>query len=280
MIKKDSGYIVSRAAELLRESEYAVTVTDLMTPAEIAEVYSNLISRSGSGYARCFFWGGCRGAERCTAVFLPEWYVPEDMPDIKLPLDTLRRDAFARYLSETPEVAEEIPISAVKIKASGFRELTHRDFMGGLLSLGIDRSAVGDIAVVSPSEAVVFVLSKIAPFITSELTKIGRDGVHAELCGIGPTYEIPRRYEDIEIAVASARLDGIVRALTGKSREISADMIRDGLVEKNYITIEDVSSEVRSGDIVTIRGFGKYVIDEQYGQTKSGRLKLRCRKYA
>lgn len=280
MVKKDSGYIVSRAAELLRESEYAVTVTDFMTPAEIAEVNSNLISRSGSGYARCFFWGGCRGAERCTAVFLPEWYVPDDAPEINLPLDTLRRDAFAEYLEKNPDVLSEIPISAIRVKASGFRELTHRDFLGGLLSLGIDRSAVGDIAVISPSEAFIFVLSKIAPFITSELTKIGRDGVRAEVCSVNPTFVIPRRYEEMEIAVASARLDGIVRALIGKSREISADMIRDGLVEKNYISTEDVSAEVHPEDIVTIRGFGKYVIDEQYGQTKSGRLKIRCRKYA
>ena len=271
---------VSRAMDKFRESEYAVAVTDFMTPAEIAEVYSNLISRSGGGIARCFFWGGCRGAERCTAVFLPEWYLPEEeAPRHALPLDIARRDAFAAHLSGHPEIMEEIPIRAIRIRGSGFRELTHRDFMGGILSLGIERSTVGDIAVISESEALVFALEKIAPYIVSELRKIGRDGVRAELCDIAPDYEIPRRYEAADIAVSSARLDGIVRALTGKSREAAADMIRAGLVELRYLPTDNISAEVKEGDILSIRGFGKYVIGAQDGQTRSGRLKIHCKKY-
>lgn len=264
----------------LRESEYAIAVTDFMTPAEIAEVYSNLITRSGGGIARCFFWGGCRGAERSTAVFLPEWYLPEpDAPHHALPLDTARRDAFAAHLAANPEIAAEIPIRAIRIRGSGFRELTHRDFMGGILSLGIERSTIGDIAVISEAEALVFALDKIAPYIVSELHKIGRDGVRAELCELPPEYEIPRRYETMEIAVSSARLDGIVRALTGKSREAAADMIRTGLVELRYLPTENVSAEVKDGDILSVRGFGKYVIGETDGQTRSGRIKIKCRKY-
>jgi len=275
-----SNTAVSRAMDRFRESEYAVAVTDFMTPAEIAEVYSNLITRSGSGTARCFFWGGCRGAERCTAVFLPEWYLPEpDAPRHALPLDTARRDAFAAHLAANPEILSEIPIRAIRIRGSGFRELTHRDFMGGILSLGIERSTVGDIAVLSESEALVFALEKIAPYIVSELRRIGRDGVRAELCSISPEYEIPRRYEALEIAVSSARLDGVVRALTGKSREAAAEMIRAGLVELRYLPTDNVSAEVKEGDILSVRGFGKYVIGGQDGQTRSGRLKIRCRKY-
>ena len=263
-----------------RESEYAVAVTDFMTPAEIAEVYSNLITRSGSGISRCFFWGGCRGAERCTAVFLPEWYLPDpEAPRHALPLDNARRDAFAAHLCANPEIAAELPIRAIRIRGSGFRELTHRDFMGGILSLGIERSTIGDIAVISEAEALVFALEKIAPYIVSELHKIGRDGVRAELWGISPEYDIPRRYEAADIAVSSARLDGVVRALTGKSREAAADMIRAGLVELRYLPTDNVSAEVREGDILSIRGFGKYIIGEQEGQTRSGRLKIRCRRY-
>ena len=263
-----------------RESEYAIAVTDFMTPAEIAEVYSNLITRSGSGISRCFFWGGCRGAERCTAVFLPEWYLPEtDAPRHALPLDTARRDAFAAHLCANPEMSAEIPIRAIRIRGSGFRELPHRDFMGGILSLGIERSTIGDIAVISEAEALVFALDKIAPYIVSELHKIGRDGVRAEIFDLSPDYELPRRYETMEIAVSSARLDGVVRALTGKSREAAADMIRAGLVELRYIPTENISAEVKEGDILSVRGFGKYVIGETDGQTRSGQLKIRCRKY-
>ncbi len=271
---------VSRAADKLRESEYAVAVTDFLTPAEIAEVYSSFITRGGSGIARCFFWGGCRGAERCTAVFLPEWYLPEpDAPRHALPLDEARRDAFAAHLTEHPEILEEIPIRAIRIRGSGFRELSHRDFMGGILSLGIDRSTVGDIAVISEAEALVFALDKIAPYIVSELHKIGRDGVRAEVIDLPPDYVLPRRYETVDIAVSSARLDGVVRALTGKSREASADMIRAGLVELRYFATDNVSAEVKEGDILSIRGFGKYVVGETVGETRSGRVKIKCRKY-
>lgn len=276
----NSNTVVSHAMDKFRESEYAIAVTDFMTPAEIAEVYSNLITRSGSGIARCFFWGGCRGAERCTAVFLPEWYLPEpDAPRHALPLDTARRDAFAAHLCGNPDIVTEIPIRAIRIRGSGFRELTHRDFMGGILSLGIERSTVGDIAVISEAEALVFALDKIAPYIVSELRKIGRDGVRAELCDLPPDYEIPRRYETMEIAVSSARLDGVVRALTGKSREAAADMIRAGLVELRYLQTDNVSAEVKEGDILSVRGFGKYIIGGTDGQTRSGRLKIKCRKY-
>ena len=276
----NSNTVVSRAIDKFRESEYAIAVTDFMTPAETAEVYSNLITRSGSGISRCFFWGGCRGAERCTAVFLPEWYLPEpDAPRHALPLDTARRDAFAAHLCANPDIVSEIPIRAIRIRGSGFRELTHRDFMGGILSLGIERSTIGDIAVISEAEALVFALDKIAPYIVSELHKIGRDGVRAELYDCPPDYEIPRRYETMEIAVSSARLDGVVRALTGKSREAAADMIRAGLVELRYFPTDNVSADVKEGDILSVRGFGKYVIGETDGQTRSGRIKIRCRKY-
>ncbi len=279
MTNSERNTAASRAADKYRESEYAVVATDFMTPAEVAEVYSNFITRSGSGIARCFFWGGCRGAERCTAVFLPEWYMPDEMPRHALPLDTDRRDAFAKFLLETPDVAAEIPIRAIKIRGSGFRELTHRDFMGGILSLGIERSTVGDIVVLSEAEALVYVLDKIAPYIVSELKKIGRDGVRAEICEISPTYEIPRRYETIEISVTSPRLDGVVRALTGKSREAAAEMIRAGLVELKYLPTDNISAGIEAGDIISVRGYGKYIVGEQDGQTRSGRLKIKCKKY-
>ncbi|MGN1346230.1 MAG: YlmH/Sll1252 family protein [Eubacteriales bacterium] len=274
-----SNPAVSRAMDKLRESEYAVGVTDFMSPAEIAEVYSNFTTRSGSGIARCFFWGGCRGAERCAAVFLPDWYLPEEAPPHALPLDTPRRDAFAAHLAANPDLREEIPIRALRIRGSGFRSLTHRDFMGGILSLGIERSTVGDIVVLSEAEALVFVLEKIAPYLVAELRKIGRDGVRTELWDVAPDYELPRRFETVEITVSSARLDGVVRALTGKSREASADMIRDGLVELRYQPTDDVSADVREGDILSVRGLGKYIIGAPDGQTRSGRLKIKCRKY-
>ena len=276
---KNTDMSVSRAAEMYRESEYAVAVTDFLSPGEKAEIYHELVARIGNGISRCFFWGGCRGAERCAAVFLPEWYLPVSAPVHKMVADTERVDAFAAFLETNEDLRDQIPIRALKIRGSGFKNLTHRDFMGGILSLGIDRSVIGDIAVTSESEALVMVHEKIAPFLLTELKKIGRDAVKVEEWDIAPPFEIPRQYADEPIVVSSPRLDGVVKALTGKSRELAAEMVRSGLVELEYKQTDNVSAEVREGMILSIRGFGKYVIGHTSGTTKSGRIRISCKKY-
>ena len=269
---------VPRALELLRASEYAVTVTDFLSPGEQVEIYKELCVPTLTPTG-CFFWGGCRGVERCTAVFLPEWYLPADAPSHAMPSDKERTDFFSSYLKDHPEISAEIPITAVKVTGSGFRELSHRDYMGSILSLGVNRSVVGDIAVVSETEAVVFVADRIADYIVSSLTKIGRDGVKAEITEIDPEWDIPRRYADMPLVVSSPRLDGIVKAITGQSRETCAEMVRAGLVELSYTATDNVSAEVKAGDIVSVRGYGKYLIGDTFGETKSGRLKIECKKY-
>ena len=278
-MKKSENMIVSRAMELWRASEYEIASTDFLSPAEKLEIYNELNARIGSGMSRCFFWGGCRGAERGVTVFLPEWAAPEDMPAHRMPLDEARTDAFAAYLTEHPEIRIEIPVTALSVKGSGFRELGHRDFMGGILSLGVDRSVIGDIAVLSPSEAIVFAAKRIAPFLSSELTKIGRDAARTEEIPLAPDFVLPRRYEEIPVVVSSPRLDGVVKALCGKSRETAAEMVRAGLCELNYAVTTDVSKELGAGDIRSVRGWGKCVIGEVTGSTKSGRLRMACRKY-
>ena len=270
---------VSLAYDRYRASEYAVTATDFLSPGEKMDVYNELNARIGNGISRCFFWGGCRGAERGAAVFLPEWYLPPDAPKHKMPLDEERTDAFAAHLAGNPDLLAEIPITALSVKGSGFRELGHRDFMGGILSLGVERSVIGDIAVLSGSEALVFVADRIAPFLLDELKKIGRDAVTVERADCSPDTLLPRRFENLTLVLASPRLDGVVKALTHQSRESAADTVRAGLVEVNYVPVEDVSREVRAGDVLSVRGWGKCVLGEIEGETKSGRMKMGCRKY-
>jgi len=277
---KNQSDVVSRAYELWRASEYRCAVTDFLSPGEKLEVYTELSARIGNGMQRCFFWGGCRGTERGAAVFLPEWCMPEeDPPRHAMPLDTERTDFFAGYLGEHPEILEEIPIVPLSVRGSGFRSLSHRDFMGGILSLGVDRAVIGDIAVLSESEALVFAAERIAPFLESELTRIGRDAVICTRLETDPSFEIPRRFEEISVTVASLRLDGIVKALTGQSREDAAAMVRQGLAELNYRECAEVAKEVTEGDVLSVRGFGKFIIGETAGSTRSGRLRVVCRKY-
>ena len=205
--------------------------------------------------------------------------MPEEAPQHAMPLDEERTAFFAEYLRDNPAVLEEIPIAPLSVRGSGFRELSHRDFMGGILSLGVDRAVIGDIAVLSGSEALVFAADRIAPFLETELTRIGRDAVTCTRIAPDPTYAVPRRFEEIPVTVASPRIDGIVKALTGKSREDAAAMVRQGLVELNYRPVCEVSKETAAGDVLSVRGYGKYVIGETAGSTRSGRLRIVCRKY-
>ena len=276
---KNQNDTVSRAFELWRASEYGIEVTDFLSPGEIADIYSSLAARIGNGIQRCFFWGGCRSTERCAAVFLPDWAAPEDPPPHRLPLEEERTEFFARWLSEHPEAGEEIPIAALRIRGSGFRSLRHRDFMGGILSLGVDRSVIGDIAVLSESEALTFAARRIVPFLLTELTRIGRDAVSCEEIALSPDYILPRRFEEAAAVVSSPRLDGMVKALCGLSREDAARLVRQGLVEVNYREETEVARDLAEGDVLSVRGFGKFIVGKVSGQTRSGRLKIPCRKY-
>ena len=279
MKNNDISIISARLAELYRESEYAVGVSDFLSPGEIVSSYRELTARIGSGVSGCFFWGGCRGAERCSAIFLPEWYMPQGAPEHRMPLDAERSEFFAQYLSRFSELMEEIPIKAIKIKGSGFRVLTHRDFMGSILSLGVSRGVIGDIYVRSESEAIVMVQARIAEYICSELKKIGRDGVKCEICPLDPMFIMEREFDESVALMSSLRLDCAVKALTGMSREDAADAVRSGLAELSYSVTTDVSADVEAGDVLSVRGYGKYIIGETVGKSSSGRLKVKIKKY-
>lgn len=277
-MKNEENMLTARAAELYSVSEFSVKTTDFFTPHDRIEIMSKLCEEFGDGAKRCFFWGGCADTERRCAVFLPEWYMPDDIPPHRMPSDEDRTAAFASYLAGHPEITDEIPISALEIRGSGFGSLTHRDYMGGILSLGIERSVIGDI-IVSDNGAVVFVQNRIAEYLCTELTKIGRDAVRVSRIPCDPLMKTERQYEKMSVTVASMRLDGVVHAITGKSRGDAAEMVHAGLVELSYVQTDDVSAPVNEGDIISVRGFGKYVIGAQSGNTKSGRIRLECRKY-
>ena len=276
---KNQSDAVSRAREMWRASEYRCAATDFLSPGEKLDIYTDFCARSGNGMERCFFWGGCRGTERGAAVFLPEWCMPENAPRHAMPLDEERTAFFADFLRGNPAVLEEIPIVPLSVRGSGFRALGHRDFMGGILSLGVDRAVIGDIAVLSESEALVFAAERIAPFLETELTRIGRDAVTCVRLEPDPDFTVPRRFEEIPVTVASLRLDGIVKALTGKSREDAASMVRQGLCELNYRECLETAAEVSCGDVLSVRGYGKFIVGDVAGSTRSGRLRVLCRKY-
>lgn len=173
---------------------------------------------------------------------------------------------------------EDFPIKPVYFTFRTCDVLTHRDFLGALINLGIERSCIGDI-IVNNGCAVVFVKSDIYDYIISQVSKIGRVGV--KTVPVKPkNLEIKQEFENLQFLVSSMRLDVIVAAITNLSRQKVSEMILSGKVYCNYLQTQNVSNKVADNDIISIRGFGKYIIEGKIGLTKKGRIKLSIKHFS
>ena len=122
-----------------------------------------------------------------------------------------------------------------------------------------------------------FVDENVAPFLCGQLTKVGGEGVTVTA---GYTGALPagRAYAPIRDTVASPRLDAVVKALIGTSREEAARLIAAGLVSLNHLPSLSASAPVREGDCLSVRGKGRYMVDALGPPTRKGRLALSARK--
>lgn len=164
------------------------------------------------------------------------------------------------------------PISAIEFKYRVCDKLTHRDFLGTLMSLGVERDTVGDI-LVENGRTVVFVKSELKDYIESQIFKIGGAGVKIVPPNLA---NLPqgRGTEEMSLTVSSLRFDNIVAAVSGLSRDKTAKLILSGETTLNFVVTQNVSCRVKEGDTFTIRGKGKFKLDKVLGETKKGRHKI------
>lgn len=170
------------------------------------------------------------------------------------------------------DTEQDFPVSAVQFSFRKTDKLTHRDFLGSLMALGIERETVGDI-LVEDGRAVAFVKSEIKDYICSQITKVGRVGV---TLSDADDSDLPQGRGAVEqtYTVSSMRLDSLVAAAAGLSREKAKSLIAAGSVSVNHLVCQKISHTVREGDTLTIRGKGKYTISGVFGETKKHRIKL------
>ena len=214
-----------------------------------------------------WFWGGHYDAERACLFLLPE-YLTAILSDDELE----RYAALKEYLSE--EIAGAV--MSISIKGSGFRKLTHRDYLGAVLGLGIERDAIGDIAVQDEHRAILFCPRTIGEFLMTELTKVGSDTVRCQECIIDETFKDGKQYRPISDTVASPRLDCVVAALCNLSREAAQNAVRSGLVEVDFEPEERVDTVLTPPITVSVRGHGRFILRSFDGETKKGRLRLKA----
>lgn len=233
---------------------FCLTTLGFLTPAEQAVVRRRHRELGG---VHLFFYGGYEEAERRMALFAPT------------------------FLAETLEdaLALEQPLRVLHIKKrSGGRELTHRDYLGSVLSLGLDRAAIGDI-LVREDGADMIIRADAEAFLLSEYHAAGRTELTVTA---GPMEEMepPKQHtEEVNDTVASLRLDSVIASAFRLSRAEAAKAVRSGLVYRNSEEEVRVDKTVEEGDILTLRRKGKVRLAEIGGESRKGRIWIRILRY-
>lgn len=241
-----------RFLELARKSYNSgiYTFTDFLGLGEqsaFAEIQREL---SGIPYAA---FGGAEGCERVMIRFGSEEICGYDMP---YPIDII----FCKPLSD--KFAEK---------------LGHRDFLGAILNLGIDRSVLGDICIVD-NRAYIFAKDSIAEFIADGLTKVRKTPVKCEIVDYAPEGGLYNTKE-VRVQAVGERIDALVAKVFSISRDDSATLFSRGLVFISGRCCENVSHKLKEGDVVSVRGYGRFIYRGIEGHTKKGKLNILIEQY-
>lgn len=222
--------------------------TSFLSMAEVSDFYNMCILPPSSPYALApsgfTVNGGYEGAERCMIRF--------GNPD--------------ELMYEEP-----FPLACIKISPvnSKFAEaLSHRDFLGSLMNLGIKRELLGDI-LVKNSCCYVFADEKMADMICREITRVKHTTVITEICN-APEAEIMPEYKEMNIQVNSPRIDAVVAKVYKLSRSQAADLFFEKKIFVNGRMMENESHQLVVSDVISVRGYGKFVFDRLGGNTKKG----------
>ena len=203
--------------------------------------------------------GGVPFAERQIIAFIPDALSLRDIKD---------SDIFQSEISV-------LHISPLNKKYS--EALSHRDYLGSILNLGIERGMIGDI-LITDSEAIVFVKMQMQEFLTENITRIRHTSVLATIDELTDFHYSPR-YEEIKGTVASVRLDSLLSVAFSSSRSKLSGLIEGGKVFVNGRLITSNAYQVKEHDIISVRGMGKFEFIETLAFTKKKRIYVLIHKY-
>ena len=249
---EEEQLIKKRLLELARKSDGGgyYTFSDFLGVAEqslFAQIKPSL--RNGS-YA---VFGGAEGCERIMVRF-----------------------------GDSDDIGYEVPypISVIKVepKAAKFADkLTHRDFLGAILNLGIERKTLGDI-VIRDNVGYIFANESISEYIASSLERVKRTDVKNSIIDSIPEGELFKT-EERSIQISGERLDAIVAKVFSLSREEAQSLFKKRLVFVSGRLTENVSYTPKENETVSVRGFGRFIYKGVYGLSKKGKLNVSIQLY-
>lgn len=170
---------------------------------------------------------------------------------------------------------ETYPIQCIKVEPQTPKfaeDLTHRDFLGAIMNLGIERGTVGDIFV-QDKKAIVFCLGSISPYLTENLQQVKHTPVKCSETEAADHLKKPVT-EEASLSVSSARIDAVISKVYNIARGKSLELFKAGRIYVNGRVAENNSYTLKNGDAVTVRGFGRFNYIGGQGETRKGKLRI------
>ncbi|MBQ1274067.1 MAG: YlmH/Sll1252 family protein [Cellulosilyticum sp.] len=166
----------------------------------------------------------------------------------------------------------------IEVKTGIGKTLSHRDYLGAIMGLGIDRNTIGDI-ILHTSGAYVFLEMSMIPYIRSQLVSIGKyQKIQIDEVDLSDVYIEKPKVKMIESTVSALRMDAVCAVAFGMSRNECAKLIQGDKARCNGLMAQ-TTSIVKEGDVLTLRGFGKAKLKSINGQTKKDRTHITIEKY-
>lgn len=254
-MNKEEQFFQKRMKELADMAYYRNTIlfSDFLNLNELNIFYHTVQTFPA---IRWETFGGYEMAERKMAAFIPDSYFPEEESRLTFPISGILIEPRHEKFAET---------------------LTHRDYLGALMNLGVERSVLGDI-LVTEKKAFLFCENTLQDYILSGLTKVRHTFVSCKL-STNMDSDWKLKTQLISGSVASIRLDSVLALAFGSSRSSLISYIENGKVFVNGKLITSNGYSLQENDIVSARGLGKFRYIGFFNQTKKGRFYANIEKY-
>ena len=246
--------LLARILDKLEQSQNRSipTHSGFLTAEEAADAEGMLARLSG---VQPIFFGGFAQAERRLCAFLPDWLDYADW-----------------------QAGDDCPVAALSAKVSGFSRLSHRDYLGSIMGLGLLREKIGDI-LLTEAGAQVIVLRETLPILLSQWQQVGRYPVKLWEIPLGDLSAPEPEVKIIKDSVASLRMDAVVSSGFSISRSRAGELISGGKVLRNHAVCDKTDKTVEAGDVFSCRGLGKCVLSSIGGSSKKGRIWIELARY-
>ena len=241
--KTDYDFII-KAKDWIKQVNYRQTIrlTNFLNPNE-QKIIEALLNKEPE--VSILFEGGFTNSERKRAIIFPAYMDVDDF---------------------------EFKISGFKIQFSSKEQIPeHRQILGSLMALKINRALIGDIVFLPNDEIFFAICEEFSLFIEENFTMLNHYPITLIETNI-QSIEKNNDFEAFDIIISSLRLDVLVATLINASRSKANDYIKQGFIQKNHSIEKNVSHVCQIGDIISVKGFGRFKIIKQKKTTKNNKL--------